>query len=407
MQQLSKYFVLIITIFFYIDAHDVTIVGNCCQSDGLGKIGLNFINALKHHVTINVKSLKTNTTDVDPSTIKLINDPNKTAGNITVYTFLLEPEYVKFIPNSAIKIAYSMFESTAIPPHWVSILNKYFDAVVVPDIFLVEVYKNSGVQIPIFVLPMIIDIETFLNTSPRQAPHKPFVFASTGLSFLRKNHSLVLDSFAKAFGNNPNVQLKMHIKMTNKWVMNHLKQKIIDYRLTNVKIIEKNLTWQEYTQFMESVDCYICLSKGEGFSITPREAMALGIPCIISNNTAHTTICDSHCVIGIDAPIKEHAYYEIFAKSFGTQFNCHQDQIIEALKKVYSHYADFLPAAQKGREWVSQYTMEKLSDKYRNLVKPKKILLGEYNMITNEYLMTSCIKLYDKYILLHSATNDK
>ena len=63
------------------------------------------------------------------------------------------------------------------------------------------------------------------------------------------------------------------------------------------------MEWVKYIEFISTFDCYVNLSKGEGFSIPPRESLALGIPCIISDNTAHKTICDSGLVLPVTSKI--------------------------------------------------------------------------------------------------------
>ena len=52
----------------------------------------------------------------------------------------------------------------------------------------------------------------------------------------------------------------------------------------------------------------------EGFSITPREALAMKKPCILSNNTAHKKMCAKKYAYGVKSEIKESAYYNIFGK---------------------------------------------------------------------------------------------
>ena len=64
-----------------------------------------------------------------------------------------------FDRKEQIFIAYSMFESTSIPRIWVKKLNQEFDMVVVPDPYLIEVYKNSGVTVPIFFVPLGVDLD--------------------------------------------------------------------------------------------------------------------------------------------------------------------------------------------------------------------------------------------------------
>ena len=59
----------------------------------------------------------------------------------------------------------SMFETTSVPESWVDQLNRYLDFVTVPDEYLVNVYKNAGVQIPIYLLPMGSFLEDWLRFS--------------------------------------------------------------------------------------------------------------------------------------------------------------------------------------------------------------------------------------------------
>ena len=47
---------------------------------------------------------------------------------------------------------------------------------------------------------------------------------------------------------------------------------------------------------------------------------------------------------------------------------------------------------------VSQYSWNNLKYRYLNLVKPKKIILGDKNEVTDDYFMTNSKKLYRKYL---------
>ncbi len=63
--------------------------------------------------------------------------------------------------SDSILCAQSMFEATAVPQEWVDKLNRYFDFLTVPDEFLVTAYKQSGVNIPIFLIPSGFFVETW------------------------------------------------------------------------------------------------------------------------------------------------------------------------------------------------------------------------------------------------------
>src|SRR5207244_2403629 len=108
------------------------------------------------------------------------------------------------------KIAYSVHESTKIPPQWVTLLNQMFDLVVVPDTMLVPIYKKSGVKLPIFVIPEPMMLDEFLDKPPKANRGKPFTFGNVSGSWSRKNHALLIKAFYKAFGDSPDVQLIMN-----------------------------------------------------------------------------------------------------------------------------------------------------------------------------------------------------
>lgn len=176
-----------------------------------------------------------------------------------------------------------------------------------------------------------------------------------------------------------------------------------DCYIKNIRLTFGNLSWQEYIKFMTSLDCYISLSKGEGFGITPREAMAFGIPCILSNNTGHRTICNTQLVLSIKSTIPVEAFYpNLSKKPIGYYFTCRKQDVRNALRAMYNNYKFYLKKAHKGREWVQQYLYSNLQAKYLTLVKPHKVVLGEENRITDDCLITNNKSLYQKYLSIIS-----
>ena len=71
---------------------------------------------------------------------------------------------------------------------------------------------------------------------------------------------------------------------------------------------------------------------------------------------------------------------------------------------MYNNYSQYLLKARKARKWVKQYRWQNLKQQYLNLVKPREVILGNQNIITNEYLMTNSKKLYYKYKGLYSSS---
>ncbi len=391
-------------------SYDLTVVGFIRQGDGIGKVAFNLINMLKKDIKINFvfnHDASNQYIDVPKSIKKIIKNPDKTPAKISISTGFLWNSWnkgYKYVPDSKIKLAYSMIESDALPPQSVTILNSKFDAVIVPDEFQKVVYSNSGVKIPIFVLPMPLLLDDFLAKPVKIAPNVPFTFGTSAVFEPRKNHALLLDAFAAEFGNNPHVKLRLHGRFGFPEIIESIRNNIKLYNLTNVEVLDHALPYNSYVDFMSSLDCYVFLSKGEGFSMTPRESMALGIPCILSNNTAHITMCKTGLVKSVEPTITRTAYYATYKQNAGMEYDCSIKDVRAALRDVYSNYKHYLSLAAKSKNWVQRYQSYNLKQKYLAFIKPKKIILGKENKILNDNsLSTNSSSLFRKYNSLIKA----
>lgn len=389
---------------------DLAIVGPAKLSDGIFRLSISWIEQLKNDIKIDfVSTGYVNLEEVKGYTrhliSKSINNAKKIKNNPANVAVLLSSPWTIwgyhdiYMPNSKIKIAYSMLEGTEIPQEWVNSFNKNFDAVVVPDNFLVNVYENSGVKIPIFVLPIALLLDDFLNAPLKVKPNKIFRFGVSASFIQDKNHETVLRAFAKTFKQNHNVELYLHGRGGNHIELIKL---VNELGLKNVYVINKCFTQEEYVKFMASLDCYVLVSKGEGFSITPREAMALGIPCILSNNTAHKKICNSGLVEVVKSEIIEPAFYVPFGRNVGNKFNCTIEDTCIALQKVYQNYTNIMKQSLNRRKWAQQYDYKVLKERYLSLIKPKQVIFDNKNYIGKNVLMTNSYNLYSKYLNLNS-----
>lgn len=388
----------------YDEVH-LKIYGYVKMADGIGRQAVELIQALKEDVSVAfVPTRVTDPTDIPSDVLKIVmRDQRRCKSKVAILEDVIRmPGHspwkmmIKRSTPDQIKIAYTMTESTKIPAEWVYALNGYFDAVVVPDSFLVEVYKNSGVEIPIFELPLGLYLDPFFKEPLKEKASNPMVFGYLSSCIERKNHLQLVRGFAKAFGNRDDVSLRMNYRYGEEAFITAVKEEISKLGLENIHFTNFELENAPYLRYFKSLDCYISVSKGEGFSIQPREAMALGIPVIVTDNTAQSTICKSGFVKSIPSLIEEPALYW-WGLVHGKRFDCKVDDIAAALLDVYENYNDYLKKANQSREWAHFYEFKNLKNRYLNLVKPKKILLGNENKITEEYLMTTSEVLYNKY----------
>lgn len=393
----------------------LTVIGPVQMADGIGKQSIEVIDALKERVSIGfIPTGHLNLHGVPSAVKKIVQKKNKKLGHIVLF------EAALWLPNTfdyqllesprnsdQIRIAYSMTESTAIPDEWTFILNHYFDAVAVPDPFLIEVYQNSGVKIPIFLLPLGRNLKPFLEY-PKTEKSGPFTFGNFSACLDRKNHLTLIRAFSKAFGNNPKVHLTLNMRVVyNQELYREIREEIENNKLTNVTLTTLELNQSSYLNLMNELDCYVSLSKAEGFSIPPREALAMEIPVIATDNTAQSTICQSGFVRSVQSEKKEPAYFELMQKTVGNRFVCSVDEAAQAMLDVYENYSKYQEKAKRGKKWASQCDFSNLTPLYCSLIAPKRVLLGESNCIGEDFLVTNSPDLYNKYLHINSLGKRK
>ncbi len=394
--------------------YDVTVVGGISHASGLGRQSIDAAKLLDKYLSINAVSIWYNDNDYLDENIKEIFDRGNQLGRVVLFEQLvgaptksdINPmkevvdfqNFKVFNRDEQIFIAYSMFESTEIPMVWVKRLNQEFDMVVVPDPYLIDVYKNSGVTIPIFFVPLGVDLDLQLALPLKTKRNKKFLFTNLAISKESKNHIKLIQAFAKVQKIHNNVFLLIN----SRGYFGNTKEKILEYinsnNIKNVNYMVNKLSQDLYVKALQKTDCFVYPSKGEGFSVQPRESMAVGIPTIVTNNTAQKTICNSGLVECVDSDIEKAAYYQLWGEAtIGNNFDCTVDDLANAMLKVYENYDDYLKQSEAARTWAAKYQYANLKEKYLNMVKPKKVILGDRNEITDEYLMTNSKELYEKY----------
>lgn len=179
-------------------------------------------------------------------------------------------------------IIYTMWETDYLDPFWVKQLNNSA-FVIVPSQWAIECFKESGVTVPIYKIPLGYDPLIFY-------PEKDFpntitfgTAAALTAGGLRKNTYQIIDMFQKAFPNKEDVKLK--IKVTPICP----EEKFSDKR---IEIERKMLPPLELASWYRSISAFVNASYAEGFGLHLIEAMACGRPVISTAYSAVTEYFD-------------------------------------------------------------------------------------------------------------------
>lgn len=171
-------------------------------------------------------------------------------------------------------VGYTMFEATRLPGNYVQEINAHAELCLVPCVWCEEIFRESGVTTPIKVVRWGIDTQDYY---PLPRSHRPdeYTFLWSGTPDFRKGWDVAYRAFCKAFGKRTDVRLVLHFRK--------MPRGVVGFGDQNVDAIEGLYDRPELRTLLQSADCFVFPSRGEGWGLPPREAAATGLPVITTN----------------------------------------------------------------------------------------------------------------------------
>lgn len=215
-------------------------------------------------------------------------------------------------------IGYTVWETDQLPPHWPALLNT-LDQLLVPCSWNKDVFKRCNVDVPIAVIPHILDAErpatgeTTFNVEPGI-----FVFYTIGTwtarkgiqqtiqcyldTFTARDPTLLLIKTTKTFYRqgvltglmrSPTVKRPYHFLRRLLNIQNHftsrvdttvpLQKMLGKYdKPARIKLITNEVSEDTIRQLHQRGDCFISLCHSEGWGLGAFDAAAMGKPVIIT-----------------------------------------------------------------------------------------------------------------------------
>jgi glycosyltransferase involved in cell wall biosynthesis len=206
----------------------------------------------------------------------------------------LSPEVAQnFLDPGSINICSCAWETSRLDKYWVECCNK-FDAIFVESDWLVGVFKDSGVTVPVYCVPNTVDVEQF---KPKESVNKDkvYTFYSIQQWTERKNGLGLLKAYFNAFTKDDKVRLVLKTYMTRVEVNTTQQQKVksdieelkkalnFDRDYPPVYLVTEKLSSDAMIKMHEDCDCYVLLDRGEGLGLPYMDAAAAGNPIIATN----------------------------------------------------------------------------------------------------------------------------
>lgn len=164
----------------------------------------------------------------------------------------------------------------------------------VDEIWVSTEYNRKAIsqhtEKPVVVIPPSIEvnIERPLSRTDLHLPEDTFIFLhiSDVLSIPeRKNPMGAVDAFLTAFGDQPDANVKLVLKLSNLEHQPDLSEKIfgIMEHEPRIQLIHEYLDRNTLNNLINACDCYVSLHRAEGFGLPIAEAMYLGKPVIATH----------------------------------------------------------------------------------------------------------------------------
>lgn len=166
------------------------------------------------------------------------------------------------------RVLFSMWETDVLPHSFIRYLPKY-DQILVPCQHNVDLFSQHHNNVS--AVPLGVDT-TFWVPQPKK-PNTKFQFRAGGSLWRRKG----LDVVVKAFNELNLADAELRIKAAP-----HARDVPDNIESETVFLDRQWMSLEDQREWFNQSDCFIAASRGEGFGLMPLQAIALGVPTILS-----------------------------------------------------------------------------------------------------------------------------
>lgn len=263
-----------------------------------------------------------------------------------------QPKEAWLKSNFSKNIAIVPFETTKIPRSWIKRINS-FDGLIVPCQQNIDAFRASGVTIPIELVHW--GYEPALWSHIERPERETFTFGTMGALSLRKGTDVLIDAFREAFP--PHItDVRLICKTSHPHYPFMVKDKRIEVQMSPTSYEELKET------FFKRVDCFVFPTRGEGAGMPPMEAMATGLPVIVTGWSGPLEYMTPEVGWLIDhtmSPAKDFSNV-IYKEDCGEWAEPSKEHLIELMRYAYNNRKEVKEKGKKAAEHMKEnWTWEK------------------------------------------------
>ena len=206
----------------------------------------------------------------------------------------ISQHYPVWVPPEPGDVALALFfwEESLVPAETVASLNASFTGVLAPTRTVAKALLDSGVRKPVRVVGHTPRLDAFrrLRTERAAAPRGgPFTFLHVSSCFPRKGVDVLLAAYAEAFGSGDDVRLmiKGFPNPHNTVAADLARMRAGHPDMAPVELVDTDITEADLLALYRDADVMVLPTRGEGYNLPAAEALAAGIPVIVTGWGGH------------------------------------------------------------------------------------------------------------------------
>jgi len=195
------------------------------------------------------------------------------------------------------RVAYIVWETTVMSSDKVAIL-RTMDEVWTPTNWGRGLLVNNGLDADkVNIVPEGVDVEMFRPGGGEHEEERPFRFLFVGKWEARKGVELLIDAFCEEFGREEPVELVLHgwNPYLPHFNLDERVRRAVGGRRAAPVTASHPLTENALVRLYNSCDAFVLPTRAEGWGLPITEAMACGLPVIVTNYSAPAEYLSDDC----------------------------------------------------------------------------------------------------------------
>ncbi len=194
-----------------------------------------------------------------------------------------------------VALALVFWEESLLPAAMIETLAAGFDAVLAPSRFVAKALLDSGLPLPVRVVGQAPPLAAFETLGRERRGHPgAFTFLHVSSCFPRKGVDVLLAAYARAFRRGDAVRLviKGFPNPHNTVPAQVAALQAADPAIAPIEVIDRDLDAEAMLELFRGADAMVLPTRGEGLNLPAAEAMAAGVPLIVTGIGGHMDFAD-------------------------------------------------------------------------------------------------------------------